>query len=1007
MKQKLLSIFLGFVLVASAAFAQDKRITGKVTAREDGLPLPGVSVKVSGTTIGTQTDVNGNYSINVPSTGKSLEFSFIGFSNQLSTIGTKLIVNVSLDVDAKQLSEVVVTGYQVINKREATGAISIVDAKEIGQKPIVNVTQLLQGTAPGLQVTGGSGRPGSGGFIRIRGVGSINASSEPLIIIDGIQTNAATYAGLNPNDIEQITVLKDAASSAIYGSRAANGVLVITTKQGKKGEPVLSYSFQRGTSRAQELKNVELMNSQQKLQYEFELGFTNAILDSMITTRINSGIFPSGTNLTNLTSAQRQGLWDLTASRGVGNWRDVLLQDAVSNTHEVSLSGANDKIRYYLSLNKQDNEGVEVLSNFDRTAGRLNVDYQAKEWFRIGSSLGVTNTRERVVREPFNTQNLYASTFLYNPYEPLLLTNGSFNNTFTGFSSLEGATNNPQTLDRIVSFGNIFAEGKFFDHLTLKSQLGMNYTTLRSETYLKPGSNLANILGFNQKTDAGNTDFAYVFTNTAGWNQTFNQKHNLNALIGTEFNKNQFYSYNLVSRNFPTASVNTLDNGSTPTTASTTRNDNALISYFGNVTYDFNKKYFLNFSVRRDGSSRFGANNKYANFYAVGAAWDVLSESFIKAKYLSTLKLKGSFGTTGNNGIANYQSLGTYALNVRYNDLPAAVPSRIANPNLTWETSESLDAGVDFGFFNDRLTGEVSYYQRDTKDLLFPVNLSATTGFTSFQGNIGSMRNKGIELFLKGDVVRYKDFKWNLSLSYTHNDNEITSLFSDNVPNGYGRFVVGKPLNTFFLVKWAGVDPQTGKNNYFNIDGTTTTTYNAGQAQLIEDKSPIVKFYGTLGTDFSYKGFDLGVRAYYSGGNYLLNLQDQVATSEGVSPTDQQFTDAFNYWKKPGDIVRFANVNDPTQRITYDTDKYLEKGDYLTLRDATLGYTFNPKMAKYIKAKSLRLFVQGTNLFVITKFRGLPEVGVSNNERNDFPGTFNLYGYPQVSAYTFGVDIKF
>ena len=994
------------LLLGAKAYAQDRVVSGKVTAADDKLPIPGVTVKAVGASAATQTNADGLFTLSIPEGVTQLQFSFLGYATRTLPIAAGTM-NVVLKQDSKQLQEVVVTGYQSLNKKEVTGSSSTINGKMVEQKPIISVTQLLQGTSTGLQVTGASGRPGANAFIRIRGVGSISAGSEPLFILDGLQIQASAYNALNPNDIEQITVLKDAAASAIYGSRAANGVIVITTKSGKMGEPVLSYSFRTGRSEAQELKNTKLMTPIQKLQYEYELAYQNPYLDSMIVNRIASGELPAGSTIFNVTPTQKQGLWDLLSSRSAGNWRDVLLQKALSNTHEIALSGATNEMKYYFSLNTSDNQGVEVLSGFNKKGGRLNVEYQAKDWFKIGTNIGVTATHETQVREPFNTQNLYASTFLYNPYEPVYNADGTYNTTMAGFSSLEGSTNNPAQNDRLSTFGTLFGEAKFFKHLTLKSQVGINYNTFKRQAYTKPGSNLAVLLGLNQKNDQGNQDFYYVFTNTANWNQTLGQKHNINALIGTEFNYDNIYFYSLTGRSFPTASVSTLDNAATPAVATTSVNEFALISYLTNISYNYDKRYYLSFSGRRDGSSRFGQNNRYATFSSFGFAWDIKNESFINAEWLSSLRLSASAGTTGNNNIGNYDAYGTYSLTPKYNDKSAAAPIRLPNPNLTWETKEKRNLGLSFGLFDERISGSVDYYNDLTKDLLYNVNVSLTTGFSSYKGNIGNMQNSGLEFSLNGDIIRNDNLRWSINTNYSTNNNKITKLYSDDVPTTYGRYKVGEPIETFFLVRWAGVNPANGKNTFYNIDGTTTETYSSSQAVLLKGKSPNVKFFGNVATNVRYKGFDLGANMYFSGGNYILNVMYQVGASDGENYNSNQFTDAFNYWKNPGDNVPFANPLDVSQNVTYDTDKYLEKGDYITLRDVTLGYTLSEKYCKYIKAKGLRVYLQGTNLFLGTKFRGLPEVGESNGERADYPGSFNLYGYPPIKAYTFGLDIKF
>jgi len=1002
MRKLLQSLFI-LLLIATSAIAQNRTITGTITGKDDGKPLPGVSVKIKGGKGATQTSSNGTYSISVPNSATELEFSFLGYVTAAKAINSN-VVNASLESDAKTLNDVVVVGYQTFKRKDLVGNVATITNKDVANKPAVSLTQSLQGAATGVQVTGASGRPGANAYIKIRGVGSINASSEPLIIMDGVQISSTAYNSINPNDIEEISVLKDAAASSIYGSRAANGVIVIKTKSGKPGEPTIQYSFQYGKSEVQDLKNVRLMTSAEKLQYEYELGYTNPYIQSEISP---ANGFPANSTITSISAAQRQAVWNDIISKGAGNWKDYLLQKGTTQTHEISLSGADDKFKYYFSLNKSDNDGTEINSLFNRKGGRLNVEYQAKDWFKIGTNIGITQTFERQVRETFNTQNLYASMFLYNPYEPVFNEDGTYNTTMQGFSAIEGSLNNPVFYTRINSYGSLFGEAKFFKHLTLRSQVGSTYNTMKYESYLKPGSNLATLLGYNQKNDQGNQDFFYTFTNTANWNQTLAEKHNINVLVGTEFSKDALYSYSLTARNFPTASVETLENGSTPTTASTSRSEFALESYFGSANYNYDRRYYVTGSVRRDGSSRFGANNRFANFYAAGLSWNIKNEKFFKANWVDALALKASYGTTGNNNIGNYEALGTYALNVKYNDLPAAAPARLPNPNLTWEKSKQFDISATFGFLNNRLTGDLGYYRKETSDLLYPVNVSTTTGFSSYMGNIGNMTNSGVEASLTGTLVRNKNINWTLSGSFSSVDNKITKLYSDNVPNGYGRFVVGETLNTFYLVKWAGINPDNGKNQFYNIDGTITDQYSSGQAQLLKGKSPIAKYFGTIGTDLRYKDFDFSARLYYTGGNYILNIMDQVGASDGENVNSNQYTEAFDYWKKPGDKVRYANPLDPTQNTTYDTDKYLEKGDYISLRDVTVGYNLPARYAKYIKSKGIRIFAQGTNLALWTKFNGIPEVGESNRERSDFAGTFNLYGYPPLKAYTFGLDVRF
>lgn len=1009
--RKFVTLLLGCCLLAGQLFAQNRTVTGKVTD-ESGNPVPNASVTIKGSAKGTTTNETGNYSLNVPDNVKAIVISSVGMESYEVTVGNKGIINALLTQSKKGLDEIVVVGYQSIRRKEVTGSVTSITGRDISQKPIPSFTQLLQGKAPGVQVTGQSGRPGANAFIRIRGTGSINASSEPLIILDGISITTTAYNLINPNDIEDISVLKDASATAIYGSRGSNGVMIITTKKGKGGDPTVSYSFQYGESKALDLKNVNIMGSMQKLQYEFDAGFKNSILDSMINNRITSGLFPAGTTLFTLNDTQRQDLWNLASGRGAGDWRDYMLQKGKTLTHQVSVSGASDKFTYFLSLDKSDNDGVVHGSFWNRMGGRLNVSYKAKDWFTLGSNIGVSHTMDNTVRELYNGQAAYTSALLLNGYEPLLGSDGNYNYTHLGQNAIETIERNPNVSDRLSSFATFYGEAKAFNHLTLKSQIGINYNTLSAEYYLEPGSYLAQTLGYNQKRDNGNRDFLYVFTNTANWRQTFAANHSINILAGTEYTKDKFYSYSLTTQGLPTASVSTLENGSKPIVATSSRSDWALISYFANAQYDFKKKYYLSISGRRDGSSRFGKNNQFANFWAVGAAWDIKDESFFHVDLINTLRLKGSVGTSGNNtGIGNYQALGTYALNVNYNSNPAASPSTIANPLLTWESNNNYDVGLEYGLFQNRINGTIDYYNRKTKNLLYNVNLSQTTGFSSYTGNVGSVKNEGIEVALNGDVIRSKDFVWNIFFNYTHNDNRIIKLYSDNVPvtGGISVLKVGQPIYTYKLVKWAGINPADGKNQFYNIDGTTTETYSASQAVLLNGKSNQIKFYGSIGTSVTYKNFDLSAQFYYSGGNYIMNYVYQSSASDGESIGENQFTDALNYWKKAGDIVPFANIKDPTQNVTYDTDKYLEKGDYISLRDVTIGYNLNTQTARRIRMKGVRIFVQATNLWLGTKFRGLPEVGESNREQTTYtvPGQVTLFSYPQFRAFTGGININF
>ncbi|MEI6263988.1 MAG: TonB-dependent receptor [Sphingobacteriia bacterium] len=1012
--RKLVTVFLCMVLTVLQLNAQNRTITGKVTDA-DGKAIPGASVLVKGTKLGTSANEEGKFSISVNPSAKVLIFSGVGLLPQEVKIGTENSMNITLAPGDKSLDEVVVVGYQAVKRKDLNGAISTVSGKELAQKPIQNFTQLLQGKAAGVQVVGQSGQPGASGFIRVRGTGSINASSEPLIMIDGIAVTSTAFSLLNPNDIENVTVLKDASAAAIYGSRAGNGVIVVTTKSGKAGLPQVRYSFQRGFVSLQELPNVQLMNSQEKLQFEFEAGLVNPIIDSMILNRRTLGQLPATATLFNITPDQRQGLWDLASSRGAGDWRNYYLQNAKTESHEVSISGATDKMKYFFSLNKYDEDGLVYRNYRNRIGGRLNVEYKALEWLTTGVNLSTAYAKEYQTRELFNSQAPWTAYFLTNPYEPVYLPNGSYNLTMQGFSALEGQDNNTFFNNNLSAFATGFAEARFFKHLTIKSLVALNYNTLLAESYLQPGSNLANILGYNSKTDNGNQDLNTVFTNTATWKQTINNKHNINVLLGQEFTKRNFYSWLLENRNLPTVSVNTAENGSLPQRATTSRSQWSIISYFANVGYDYDRTYGVSLSARRDGSSRFGANNRFANFWAASAWWNAKNEKFLaNNNTISDLKLRTSIGTSGNVPTQFYGSLGTYALNAVYNNASAAIPAQIANPDLTWEKNKNWDIGVDFGLFGNRITGTFDYYNRTTNDLLYNQPVSLATGFSSVLSNIGSIQNKGFEITLAGDIIRKKDFKWNVSVNYTNNKNVVTSLISDNVPSPSNtRLVIGQPQNTFFLVRWAGINPANGKNQYLKAsDNSITETYSASDAVLQVGKSPLPTFYGSVNSNLTYKNWDFSMQFYYTGGNYTYNSQYQNNLADGGNSSvgfRPNYTAANNYWRKAGDIAQFPSITDPTQKQNLVTDKYLEKANYVTLRDIVIAYNLPVEIARKAKLNGVRFYVQGTNLWLNTKFNGLPEVGIQNRESGTpvQPGVSNLYGYPSSKAVTVGLDIRF
>lgn len=1016
MKRGLL-LWLIFAVSTLQALAQTRTVTGKVTDAQSGAALPGVTVQLKGSVIGTVTGIDGNYKINVPEKPGLLIFTFVGYATrELNITGDHL--DVTLSTSSKDLGEYVVVGYGSSQRKSLIGAIATVKAAEINQVPMASFDNILQGKATGVQITQRNGRPGQRGFIRIRGTSSINASSEPLIVVDGVPVSLDNYNLLNPNDIENVSILKDAASSSIYGSRGSNGVIIVSTKRGAVNSPKLTYSFQYGVkSKTQD--DIKLMNAREKLKYEYDLGISN----SYVIPWLRGNGFANTATLFNISDADRQRLWNGLAENET-DWIKLLTNKGPFRTHELTLAGGSEKIRYYFTLNSWSEDGIVRGSFFDRKSGRLNIEYNAKDWFKIGNTLNVGYVKENISRERFNVQSAYTAMYRYNAYEPEFNKDGSWNLTHQGLSIGEATINQPEFSSKIMGLGSLFGEFSFFKRLKIRSSLGLNFIDYSREYYVIPGSFLDQFVGDKaaqgSKTDNGYREFNKIWTNTANWIQSINEKHNIDILAGTEFTENNYWGYNIGSKGFPSPIVNTQSNAAVPLTTNTTKYDWALFSLFGRVKYNYQEKYFLESSVRRDGSSRFGGNKKYGTFWAVGAGWDVAKEKFMNIPVLNQLKVRAAVGTSGNaefglptsDGINNYLPLGLYRF-ISYNAQPASAPKQLANANLTWEKNLNYDLGIDFGLFDNRLTGNIEYYHKTTTDLLFEVPKPAATGYAVRWENIGEMVNKGFEVTLGYDVIRKKNLTWNISANLTTNKNEITKLYGEQdvpVADGLTRLAVGRPVYNFYMNRWKGVNPDNGDAQWYTKDGKVTNQYNGGDAVFVDRKSPLPKYYGSVNTSVSYKGIDLALQFYYSGGNYVFNYMKQNLFNDGALVQSQMDVRAADYWKKPGD-----NVDNPKPialgpQTTYISDRFLQSGNYIRLRNVTLGYNVPADILKKARIQNLRVYVSGQNLWTRTKFYGDPEVGIGNAESTGISNTNGvaaLFSYPQSKTILFGLNVSF
>lgn len=1012
MKRLILPIALVSVC-ASGTFAQERLIKGRIVD-EAGEPLAGATIIIKGTQNGTAADENGNFQISVSAPDAVLVISYYGMEDQDVRAGDG---NTSLNVtlkssEATSLSEAVVIGYGSVNKKQYIGGASNVKGEAFENKAMGSFTNMLQGKAPGIQIVGSNGAPGGNAIMRIRGTGSLNGDSNPLVVIDGVVSTTDALNSLNPTDILDIDVLKDASTTAIYGSRGSNGVILVKTKRGggKSGGPAkISYGAQFGLKRKTPDK-FKLMNFDEKLKFERDLGYTNEYLAPMLDEDGYSDIseVPEA-KLQEYYSRLRNNETDWISNDG------PILRNGKMQQHDISISGSTEKLSYYLSGQIYDEEGISLGSFFNRKAGSFTIDYKAKEWLTIGQSTRAAYNSGRLLRDRYNVQNPFVGAYFYNPYEsPYDFAGGynGYNATTQGFNVVEGIQGNPSFYNNLFLFSTTYLNLNLTKNLVFRTQIGMQYNNYQQENFTKPGSLLDMIINgapVGTKTDITDNNFNYVWSNTLAYKKEIGEKGDLDVLIGTEFTKNNYKRYSLSSQGFPFG-VNTQENGGTPTATSTSRTEFAMMSYFARAAYTFDDKYSLSASLRTDGSSKFGDDKKFGTFGSVGASWDIAEEAFMKNKSLfSGLKLWVSAGTSGNEGIPNYAHQDLYGFS-KYANSPTGFPKQAGNSLLTWEKSANYSAGLDYELLNSRISGNITYYYRNTYDLLMRFPLSTTTGFTDRWENIGAMNNQGVEFQVLATLIRNKDFTWSIGGNITNNRNRITDLGErDSIPsaNSYaGLNAVGNPIDVYYMQKYAGVDPTTGASLWYKEDGTTTDVYGDAGVFILDKKSPDPKFFGGFNTNLSYKNISLGVDFSFTGGHWTYN--NQWKDLNNASNYYQNLAqDAGNYWtpENTGAANPALDINDGT----YDSDRWLQRANLLRLRNVTLAYVVPNRLTKKLKLESLRVYLQGQNLWYYAPgYKGDPEVGIGSAESQlTRVGNIALFSYPQTQAYTFGLNVTF
>ncbi len=1019
--RKLLFLVISLLTIGQV-WAQTKEVTGKVTDAKDGSPLVGATVKVKGVSKSTVTDAAGAFRISFTGNSATLQISSVGFESQEVSV-TGGDVSIAMTVSTTSLNEVVVVGYGTKIKRDITGSVAKVSAKEIGNTPVTSFESALQGRAAGVQITQQNGKLGQGINIRIRGSASVTAGNEPLYVVDGIplittnlssngaQTNPLT--DININDIESIEILKDASAAAIYGSRASNGVVLITTKKGKSGKSKIEFSYMTGLQTP--TNKMEFMNAQEYVEY-FRLAAAAA-------KRIDPSFDYVAFNESRL-QRYSAGNTDYQTYKVNTDWQEQAFQRAPISQYDMNFSGGNDKTTYFMSGQYLDQTGIIVRNSFKRYNGRLNVDQKLNNWLNVGMNMSFARSLNKRVSNdnafstPLQIVALSPITPVIDPrtgqtsgaldlntgrpntnfpvyYNPMLSVENGFYNTITN-----------RTL------GNLYANITLAKGLTFRSEFGVDQLNQNEENYngrlTARNSGVPSGSGFNSSDQILN----YNTNNFLRYFKTFNEKHDVDVVAGMSFQEYKLTSNSASGEQFPSDAFKKIASAASKTDAQSSETQFAFLSYFARANYKFNNKYLLALSGRYDGSSRFGANNRYGFFPAVSAGWIISEEKFMeRVQWMSFLKLKTSYGLTGNAEIGNFASRGLFSGDAGYGGIPGTRPTQLANPNLKWETTASFDVGIETGILNNRIVIEADYYTRNTKDLLLSVEVPGTSGFASQIQNKGRLENKGFEITFTSENIVKRDFRWTTSINFSRNRNKITDLAGQELGGGQNRAREGQALGVFVAREFAGADPANGDALYYKntlkADGTrdrsTTNDYNQAEEVIIGNPNPDF-IYGVRNT-FNYKGIELEVLLQGVQGNELYYGGGQYMSASGSNGYDNQTRDQLNSWKKPGDITNvpearlfLANGVDPSSR-------YIADGSFMRVKSVTLGYTLPQAITQKLKIERARVYLRGQNLFTSTKYQGWdPEVNADFQASNINQGV-DFYSAPQIRAIVFGINI--
>lgn len=991
-------IILSFTLSAAA-----QAVNGRITSASETGGLPGVNVVVKGTSRGAISDANGLFTVEAQP-NDILVFSFVGYNTQEVTYTGQTLLEVLMVEESRELDEVVVIGYSSVQKRDITGSVSSVKSTAFKDIAINGLDQAMQGQAPGVQVTNSSGTPGGGVSVRIRGVTSISAGNRPLFIVDGIPVETGELTGrdfggqndnalalINPNDIESIEILKDASTKATYGSRASNGVVVIRTKRGKPGKPKITFDGQRGL--IESIHTLDLLNSSQLLELQREA----------VT---HSDKNPSAFGL-------NPGVTDAVST----DWQDEVLRKAVLQQYQLSVAGGDEDTKYYVSGSYRDEEGVQLNNKFTRLSATINIDQKMTDKLAFGSNMVLTRTLNKRVKSDNFLDGVFSGAIKSLPYDVpydeegrIVGPSSPLYASFPNFNPVGQALLPRFNTVTAKLLGGLNATYSFSKDLRVKAQVSVDYNDITEDDYESSqtaiGGYLPSVGGQGYGVFSATTLTTVNSFATVNYAKTLHEKHNFTGLLGTELLQRYQMGGNVQGRLFPSddftyiQSAGIVDQGSSAKIP-----PSSLVSFFGEVSYDLEDRILAKISFRADGSSNFGPNNKFGYFPAISAGWRISQEKFFKSDIISDLKLRGSFGYTGNERIGAFQYLALWSAST-YNGTAGVSPQNVNNPNVKWETTQETNLGVDIALWEGRLQATADAYYNKTSDLLLNRPYPTTTGFTGVLDNIGDMQNKGLELSVTSVNVEGA-LRWTTNLNLSKNLNKVLFL-ADSVPlfRGYSGEGVdatnvikeGYPMGSFWGMNYLGVDPATGDAIYqdLNNDGVI----NNSDAMVIGNSQP--KLIGGMTNTLSYRGFDLSFLFQFSLGNKVLNLTKATLVNMGADLESNQSVDALRRWQKEGDITDVPRYEFESTRNNLHSNRLLEDGSYLRLKNVSIGYNLPSRISRKFMFEQLRLYCSATNYWTYTKYTGSdPEVSTLDGSVS--AQGIDFFTLPQVKTVTVGL----